>query len=67
MRSWVQIPPPRILNFETKNQRRTMRRKIIAVIGGSQPDENSLKIAEKAGLLIAQRGAILITGGLGVS
>ena len=25
-----------------------MRRKIIAVIGGSQPDENSLKIAEKA-------------------
>ncbi len=42
-----------------------MRRKIIAVIGGSQPDENSLKIAEEVGSLIAQKDAILITGGLG--
>jgi len=42
-----------------------MRRKIIAIIGGSQPDEKSLKIAEKTGSLIAQRGAILVTGGLG--
>lgn len=42
-----------------------MRRKIIAVIGGSEPDLESLKIAQEVGALIAQRGAILITGGLG--
>lgn len=41
------------------------RRKIVAVIGGSQPDDESLKIAEKVGTLIAENGAILITGGLG--
>lgn len=40
-------------------------RKIIAVIGGSEPDEKSLKIAEEVGSLIAQRRAILITGGMG--
>jgi uncharacterized protein (TIGR00725 family) len=40
-------------------------RKIIAVIGGSQPDQESLKIAEKVGRLIAEKGAILITGGMG--
>jgi uncharacterized protein (TIGR00725 family) len=38
---------------------------IIAVIGGSQPDEESLKIAEQVGKLIAERQAILITGGMG--
>jgi uncharacterized protein (TIGR00725 family) len=41
------------------------RRKIIAVIGGSQPDEKSLEIAEQVGSLIAKKNAILITGGLG--
>lgn len=40
-------------------------KKIIAVIGGSEPDEKSLKIAEEVGSLIAQRGAVLITGGMG--
>jgi len=40
-------------------------RKIIAVIGGSEPDEKSLKIAEEVGSLIAQKGAVLITGGMG--
>ena len=42
-----------------------MTKKIIAVIGGSEPDEKSLKIAEEVGSLIAQRGAVLITGGMG--
>jgi len=40
-------------------------KKIIAVIGGSEPDEKSLRIAEEVGSLIAQRGAVLITGGMG--
>lgn len=42
-----------------------MRRKIIAVIGGSETTKENLEIAEKVGSLIAQRGALLITGGLG--
>jgi uncharacterized protein (TIGR00725 family) len=42
-----------------------MRRKIVAVIGGSEPDQESLKIAQEVGFLIAKRGAILVTGGLG--
>ncbi len=42
-----------------------MRRKIIAVIGGSETTEKNLKIAEKVGSMIAEKGAILITGGLG--
>ncbi len=42
-----------------------MKRKIVAVIGGSEPDQESLKIAQEVGFLVAQRGAILITGGLG--
>jgi uncharacterized protein (TIGR00725 family) len=41
------------------------KRIIIAVIGGSQPDEESLTIAEQVGRLIAEKGAILITGGMG--
>ena len=41
------------------------KRIIIAVIGGSQPDEESLKIAEQVGELIAKSGAVLITGGMG--
>ncbi len=42
-----------------------MRRKIIAVIGGAEASEKYLKIAEEVGSLIAQRDAILITGGMG--
>jgi uncharacterized protein (TIGR00725 family) len=42
-----------------------MRQKIIAVIGGSEASQKHLKIAEGVGFLIAQRGAILVTGGLG--
>ncbi|MGB3479649.1 MAG: TIGR00725 family protein [bacterium] len=62
MRSWVQIPPPRV----TRNGAREKKiRKIIAVIGGSEPDEKSLKIAEEVGALIAKKGAVLITGGMG--
>lgn len=38
---------------------------IVAVIGGSEPDEESLRIAEQVGRLIAKKGAILITGGMG--
>ena len=42
-----------------------MKRKIIAVIGGSQPDKLSITHAEEIGALIAQHNCILITGGLG--
>jgi len=42
-----------------------MRRKIIAVIGGAEASEEHLRIAEEVGSLIAERGAILITGGMG--
>ncbi len=42
-----------------------MKKKIIAVIGGSETSKRNLKIAEEVGFLIAQKGAILITGGLG--
>ncbi|MEO0206600.1 MAG: TIGR00725 family protein [candidate division WOR-3 bacterium] len=42
-----------------------MNRKIIAVIGGAETNQKNLKIAEEVGALIAENGAILITGGLG--
>ncbi len=42
-----------------------MRKKIIAVIGGAETNQKNLKTAEEVGRLIAERGAILITGGLG--
>jgi uncharacterized protein (TIGR00725 family) len=42
-----------------------MRRKIIAVIGGSEVDQKDLTIAEEVGRLIGKKGAILITGGMG--
>jgi uncharacterized protein (TIGR00725 family) len=42
-----------------------MKRRIIAVLGGSRPDQQSIRIAEEIGSLIAQKGAVLITGGLG--
>ena len=41
------------------------RKKIIAVIGGAEAGEEHLKIAEEVGSLIAKRGAILVTGGMG--
>ena len=42
-----------------------MRRKIIAVIGGAEASEEHLKIAEEVGFLIAKKGGLLITGGMG--
>jgi uncharacterized protein (TIGR00725 family) len=41
-----------------------MRRKIIAVIGGSQASEENLRVAEQIGALIAKNNAILICGGM---
>jgi uncharacterized protein (TIGR00725 family) len=41
------------------------KRRIIAVIGGAEASEKYLRIAEEVGSLIAKRGAILITGGMG--
>jgi uncharacterized protein (TIGR00725 family) len=42
-----------------------MKKKIIAVIGGSEAGKKNLRIAEEVGALIAESGAILITGGMG--
>lgn len=42
-----------------------MQKKIIAVIGAGNADENTLRIAEGVGRLIAKRNAILMCGGLG--
>ena len=42
-----------------------IKRKIIAVIGGAEASEKHLKIAEQVGRLIAERNAILVTGGMG--
>lgn len=41
------------------------RKKIIAIIGGRKTEKTLLSAAEEAGRLIAQRGAILVCGGLG--
>lgn len=43
----------------------TARRPIIAVIGGRNAEASLLALAEKAGALIADSGALLATGGLG--
>jgi uncharacterized protein (TIGR00725 family) len=40
-------------------------KKIIAVIGGRRTEKPLLREAEEAGRLIAQKGAILLCGGLG--
>ena len=40
-------------------------RKIIGVIGASQPSSNGLRLAEAVGRAIASRGAVLVCGGLG--
>lgn len=42
-----------------------VKRKIIAVIGGSEAAEKHLKLAEEVGRLIAEHDAILVTGGMG--
>jgi uncharacterized protein (TIGR00725 family) len=49
---------------ERKGEGKT-KRKIIAVIGGSEASERYLELAEQVGRLIAERNAILITGGMG--
>lgn len=41
------------------------RKKIIAVIGGSQPSPEEDRLAEEVGRLLAKNGVILICGGLG--
>ena len=41
------------------------KKKIIAVIGGSDPTAKDAKLAEKVGREIALKGAILVCGGLG--
>lgn len=38
---------------------------IIAVIGGAETSQKNLNIAEEVGALLAKKGAIVITGGLG--
>ena len=67
MRSWVQIPPPRSKDMEKgrPGDKETKRQKIIAVIGGSEAGEKHLKIAEEVGRLLAEKDAILVTGGMG--
>lgn len=45
--------------FEWKNKLR------VGVIGGAKPDKESYSLALKIGQLIAEKGAILICGGLG--
>ena len=44
---------------------RRRRRKIVAVIGGAEASEKHLKTAEQVGRLIAEKNAILVTGGMG--
>lgn len=40
------------------------RKPVIAVIGGSAPDEDALRRAEEVGFLIARADAVLVCGGL---
>lgn len=42
-----------------------MRKKIIAVFGGAETTKKNLQTAEEVGALIAKKGAILVTGGMG--
>ena len=42
-----------------------MKRRIIAVIGDNACDAKTAKIASEVGRLVAQKGAILLTGGYG--
>jgi len=41
------------------------RKKIIAVIGGSEPSAKEARLAEEVGRKLAKQGAILVCGGLG--
>ena len=41
------------------------KKKLIAVIGGSQPTSKETKVAEEVGRQLAKQGAILVCGGLG--
>jgi len=41
------------------------KRKIIAVIGGSQPSMEETRLAEEVGGELARRGVVLVCGGLG--
>ncbi|MDD5038841.1 MAG: TIGR00725 family protein, partial [Dehalococcoidales bacterium] len=41
------------------------RRKIIAVIGGSEASPEEIKMAEEIGRELARQGVILVCGGLG--
>ena len=43
----------------------TNKKKLIAVIGGSQCSARETKVAEEVGHQLAKRGAILVCGGLG--
>ena len=43
----------------------TGKKKLIAVIGGSQPSPQEAQFAEEVGRELAMRGAILVCGGLG--
>lgn len=42
-----------------------MRKKIVGVIGAGNASTNEIKIAEDVGRLIAERGWVLVCGGLG--
>lgn len=42
-----------------------MHRRTISVIGGSEPTEEALQIAEELGKEIARHGVVLVCGGLG--
>lgn len=39
--------------------------KIVGVIGAAEPEERLIGIAEEIGRLLAKRGAVVVTGGLG--
>lgn len=55
--------PGNVKNRNTRNN--TMNRLMIAVIGGRETEASLLKEAEEAGRRIAEKGAILVCGGLG--
>jgi len=42
-----------------------MSKRVVGVIGGRQADDETLARAERVGALLAQRGCVLVTGGLG--
>ncbi|MFW9810105.1 MAG: TIGR00725 family protein [Candidatus Thorarchaeota archaeon] len=42
-----------------------MSTRVISIIGGSESNDQSLRLAEQVGAEIARRGCVLVTGGLG--